>query len=118
MIIDEPAGRYHAAATRSGDAPARGKSTEPKALPKLLRRARTPPGPGSPHRPGGPGRGLRPAGMAVSIQTGCAALDSALFNRMVAVWACQGAVRCVRRLRRVCGQELRLVQLCSSHERC
>ena len=54
--------------------------------------APTPTGPGSPHRPSGPGRGLRPAGMAVSIQTGCAALDSALFKRMVAVWACQGAV--------------------------
>ena len=71
-------------ATRSGDAPARGKrkSTEPKALPKLLRRAQTPPGPGSPHRPRRPGRGLRPAGMAVSIQTGCAALDFALGNGM------------------------------------
>ena len=40
---------------------------------------------------------------------------------MVGVWACSGCrVRCVRRVRRfrrVCGQELRLVQLRSLHER-
>lgn len=78
----------------------------------------------SPNRPGGAGARAWTAGMAACITTGCEALDSALGNGMGAVRARCGragcSVRCVRRLRRLrrfCGQELRLVQLCSSHER-